>query len=45
MYHVDINEAKNFSVVVDVSRFSADRLVETLLAAGGVSLAAPALVE
>jgi hypothetical protein len=45
MYHVDINEPKHFSVVVDVSRFSLDRLVETLLAAGGVSVAAPALIE
>jgi hypothetical protein len=45
MYHVDINEAKNFSVVLDVSRFPLDRLVDTLLAAGGVSFAAPALVE
>jgi cytidylate kinase len=45
MYHVDINEAKNFSVAIDVSRFSHDRVVEMLLAAGGVSVGAPALVE
>jgi hypothetical protein len=45
MYHVDINEAKNFSIVVDVSRFSVDRLVDTLLAAGGVPLGAPALMD
>ena len=36
LYHVDIDDARNYSLVADVSRFSADRLVEIVLAAGGV---------
>jgi len=44
IYHVDISDPKHFSVVLDVSRFAADRLVETLLAAGGVSHLGAALV-
>lgn len=44
IYHVDIGDPRHFSVVLDASRFSSDRLVETLLALGGVPLASPALV-
>ena len=36
LYHADIDDARRYSLVLDVSRFSPDRLVETLLAAGGV---------
>jgi hypothetical protein len=35
LYRVDIDDASLFSLVVDASRFSTERLVETLLAAGG----------
>ena len=38
LYRVDIDDASRYSVVVDASRFSTERLVETLLAAGGGSL-------
>jgi cytidylate kinase len=41
LYHVDPDDSRHFSVVLDVSRFSRERLVETILAAGGVH---PALV-
>jgi hypothetical protein len=44
IYHVDICDPKHFSIVLDVSRFSSDRLVETLLAAGGVTQIGAALV-
>jgi cytidylate kinase len=44
IYHVDIDDPKHYSLVLDVSRFSAERVVETLLAAGGRSLASSALV-
>jgi hypothetical protein len=44
IYHVDIDDPKHYSVVLDVSRFSSDRLIDTLLAAGGVPLAGAALV-
>jgi len=37
LYRVDIDDASLFSLVVDASRFSTERLVETLLAAGGGS--------
>ena len=36
LYHVDVDDARHFSLVLDASRFSCERLVETLLAAGGV---------
>ena len=36
LYRVDIDDARHFSLVLDASRFSCERLVETLLAAGGV---------
>ena len=39
LYHVDIDDLRLFSLVVDASRFSPDRLVQTLLAAGGVEAA------
>ncbi|MFL5962171.1 MAG: AAA family ATPase [Gaiellaceae bacterium] len=41
LYRVDIDDARHFSLVLDTSRFSAERLVEILLAAAGVQ---PALV-
>jgi Cytidylate kinase-like family len=41
LYHVDIDESRLFSVVLDASRFSTDRLVETLLMAGGVAALEP----
>lgn len=36
LYRVDLDDARHFSLVLDASRFSPQRLVETLLAAGGV---------
>ena len=45
IYHVDIDDPRHFSLVLDVSRFSSERLVETLIAAGGVPLEGPALVD
>jgi cytidylate kinase len=39
LYHVDIDDARLFSLVFDASRFTPERLVETLLAAGGVQAA------
>jgi cytidylate kinase len=36
LYHVDIDDARRFSLVLDTSRLTGDRLVEILLAAGGV---------
>ena len=39
IYHVDLHDPLHFSLVLDVSRFSHERLVETMLAAGGVALA------
>jgi hypothetical protein len=38
LYRMDIDDAMLFSVVLDVSRFSPDRILETLLAAGGVQV-------
>jgi hypothetical protein len=35
LYHVDIDDPCRYSVVLDASRLSTDRLVELLLAAGG----------
>jgi hypothetical protein len=45
IYHVDIDDPRHFSLVLDASRFSSERLVETLIAAGGVPLEGPALVD
>jgi cytidylate kinase len=39
LYHADIDDARRFSLVLDTSRFSPDRLVEILLAAAGVHAA------
>jgi cytidylate kinase len=36
LYRVDIDDARRFSLVLDTSRFTTDRLVEIMLAAGGV---------
>jgi cytidylate kinase len=37
LYHVDVDDPALFSVVVDVSRFPSDRVVETLLAAAAAT--------
>src|SRR5579862_381550 len=37
LYHVDVDDPELFSVVVDVSRFSRVRIVETLLAAAAAT--------
>jgi hypothetical protein len=39
LYRVDIDDARRFSLVLDTSRFTPERLVEILLAAGGVQAA------
>lgn len=39
LYHVDIDDLRLFSLVLDASRFSRGRLVEAMLAAGGVEAA------
>jgi cytidylate kinase len=39
LYRVDIDDARRFSLVLDTSRFSSERPVEILLAAGGVQAA------
>jgi cytidylate kinase len=36
LYRVDIDDPRHFALVLDTSRFSTDRLVDVLLAAGGV---------
>jgi hypothetical protein len=36
LYHVDVDDSRLFSVVVNASRFSPERVVEILLAAAGV---------
>jgi hypothetical protein len=36
LYGVDVNDARHFAITIDASRFSHDRIAETLLAAGGV---------
>jgi hypothetical protein len=44
LYHVDLDDPRRFSLVLDASRFSPDRIVEILLAAGGVVVPADAFV-
>jgi hypothetical protein len=44
LYHVDADDSHHFSMVLDASRFSTDRIVETLLAAGGVAAVEPVAV-
>jgi hypothetical protein len=44
LYHVDADDSHHFSMVLDASRFSTDRLVEILLAAGGVAAVEPVAV-
>jgi cytidylate kinase len=39
LYRVDIDDARRFSLVLDASRFSCERLVEILLAAAGTQAA------
>jgi cytidylate kinase len=36
LYHVDLDDIRAFNIVLDTSRFSPERLVEILLAAGGL---------
>ena len=38
LYHVDVDDPSLFSLVFDVSRFSSDRIVETLLAAAAATI-------
>jgi hypothetical protein len=45
IYHVDIDHPRHFALVLDVSRFSPDRIVETLLVAGGVEIGQPEVVD
>jgi hypothetical protein len=45
IYHVEIDDPRHYSLVLDASRFPLERQVETLLAAAGVVLARPALLE
>jgi hypothetical protein len=35
LYHVDVDDPRHFALVLDASRFSAERLVEIMLASGG----------
>ena len=39
LYRVDIDDVRLFSLVLDASRFSPQRMVEILLIAGGVRAA------
>jgi hypothetical protein len=39
LYHVGIDDVRRFTLVLDTSRFSDDRLVDILLAAGGLECA------
>jgi cytidylate kinase len=39
LYHVEIDDDCGFTLVLDASRFSSERLVDVLLAAGGVQAA------
>lgn len=45
MYRADADDESNFSLVLDVSRFSVDRMVEILLAAGARRPAAEIMAE
>jgi cytidylate kinase len=38
LYHLDIDDPRHFSIVLDASRLSTDRLVDVLLAAGGAAM-------
>jgi cytidylate kinase len=38
LYHVEIDDPRHFTIVLDASRYSPERLVEILLAAGGRAL-------
>lgn len=39
LFHVDLDDDRRFALVLDTSRFSQERIVEILLAAGGVQAA------
>ncbi len=41
IYRVDIEDPRHYGLVVDASRLSQERLVETMLAAGGATAVAP----
>ena len=43
LYRMDLDDARLFSLVLDASRFSHQRMVETLLTAGGVQAALVAI--
>ena len=45
IYHVEIDDPRQYSIVLDASRFSLERQVETLLAAGGVAMPASMLAH
>jgi hypothetical protein len=45
LYHLDVRDACRFAVVLDVSRFSAERLVEIMLASGGIATAEAAVAS
>jgi hypothetical protein len=42
LYHLDVDDGSGYTLVLDASRLSCDRLVEILLAAGGIAAGAPA---
>jgi hypothetical protein len=37
LFHLDLDDPRAFTIVLDVSRLSEDRVIETLLTAGGVA--------
>jgi cytidylate kinase len=39
LYHVEIDDDRLFALVLDASRFTPERLIEILLAAGGIHAA------
>jgi cytidylate kinase len=39
LYHLDIGDTSHFAVVLDACGFSTERLIEIVLAAGGVTAA------
>jgi Cytidylate kinase-like family len=45
LYHLDVEDDSRFTVALDTSRLSPDRLVETLVAAGGAAASAGRAIE
>jgi hypothetical protein len=41
VYHAELDDERLFTLVLDTSRFTRERLVDTLLAAGGINATAP----